>query len=74
MVAEIASGKGHAQTTVINSRDAGHDLGVKLKLVRACVTIVAALTDSRQSQTLLLFMVCVSWHKSIQCSVSAHLR
>ena len=73
-MAEIASGKGHALTTVINSRDAGHDLGVKLKLVHACVIIVTALTDSRPSQTLLLFMICVSWHKSVQCVALAHMR
>ena len=42
---------------VINSRDATHDwVG---SLVHVYVVIVAALTDSRQLQTLLLFMVCV---------------
>ena len=41
-------------------------------LVHACVTIVAALTDSRQPQTLLLFMVCVPWHKSAAPSGLSH--
>ena len=36
----------------LHSKDSAHDLG-------ACVAIAAALTDSSQSQNLLLFMVCV---------------
>ena len=35
-------------------------------LVHASVAIAAALTDSSKSQTLLLFMIYVLWHKSAQ--------
>ena len=46
-----------------------HKLKIQLmiwlwSLVHACVAIVAAQNDSIQSQTLLLLMVCVPWHKS----------
>ena len=41
------------------SRDSVHDLRGNLSLVHACVAIVVAWTDTRQSQILLLFMVCV---------------
>ena len=37
------------------------EIQLMISLLHAYVAIVAALTDSRQSQTLLLFMVC---HKS----------
>lgn len=60
-MAEVASGKGHAQTVLIYGRDSFH--GWMWSLVHACVVaIVATLTDSRQSQTLFLFMAYVPWH------------
>ena len=54
-VTKVASCKGHTQTTLVNGRDSAHDW--VWSLVRACVTIVAVLTDRRQSQPLLLFIV-----------------
>ena len=54
-VAKVTSGKGHTQTTLVNGRDSAHDW--VWTLVHACVTIVAVLTDRRQSQSLLLFIV-----------------
>ena len=56
-VGEIASGKGHAQTTQYTQYSA-HELGVKLSSCM-CSRSSSVLTDSIQSQTLLLFMVCV---------------
>ena len=46
----------------LHSRDSAHDLLSPYmcpSLVHGSVAIVAALTDSGQSQTLLLFIVCV---------------
>ena len=63
MVAEVTWGKGHAQTTLVNSRDSAHDWVWSLL---ASVAVVATLTDSRQLQTLLLFTVCMPLHRSAQ--------
>ena len=49
MVAEVVSVKGHAQTT--------------LQRFKTCVTMSATLSDSKQSQTMLLFMIYLLWHK-----------
>ena len=49
-VAEVASGKSHAQTMLIIGRDSAHD-GV-WSLLHACVATVAVLTDSRQLEIL----------------------
>ena len=54
----------------LRSRNSAHGLlspCMCSSLVHACVAIVAALTDSRQSQTLLLFMVCVPRHITMCC-------
>ena len=62
-------GKGHAQTAVINDSDLAHDLGMKLS------PCMCNHSDSK-SQTMLLFMVCVAWHKSAHCAAcsgSPHL-
>ena len=72
MVAEVTWGKGHAQTTLVNSRDSAQDWVWSLL---ASVAVVATLTHSRQSQTLLLFKVCRPLHRSAQfaaCSGSPH--
>ena len=49
-VAEVASGKSHAQTVLINGRNPAHD-GV-WSLLHACVATVAVLTDGRQLEIL----------------------
>ena len=49
-VAEVASGKSHAQTVLINGRDSAHD-GV-WSLLHVCVATVAVLTDGRQLEIL----------------------
>ena len=45
-VAEVASGKGQAQNTLINSRDAAHDLGVKLS---PCMCSHSSCPDRQQT-------------------------